>query len=55
MPGVEALRVDPSAAAPESDGVAVDGDVGLLDDLLQATAVARTAAAVHIRTFRIIR
>jgi len=30
------------------------GDAGLCDDLLHATAVPRTTAAVQIRTFRII-
>jgi hypothetical protein len=55
MVGVEALSVEPSAAAPPSVCVVEDGDAGFVVDLLQATAVASTPAAVQTRTFRIMR
>jgi hypothetical protein len=55
MAGVVALRVEPSAAASVSAGTAGEGVVGLLGDLLHATAVASKPAAVQIITFRIIR
>src|SRR4051812_34186942 len=55
MLGVVALRVEPSAAASDVAVAAVEGDVGLVVDLLQATAAASTPAAVQIRAFRIMR
>jgi hypothetical protein len=53
--GVLAFRVEPSGAAVASPGTELDGDTGVGVDLLQATTVARVAAAVQTRTFRIIR
>jgi hypothetical protein len=49
------LRVEPSGAAPVSDGKAdeVEGEVGA-DDLPHAIAVANAAATVHRRTLRAI-
>src|SRR5262245_16129025 len=52
--GAETFKVEPSAFALESGGVALEGEVGACDDLPHATASASRPAAVHKRTLRCI-